>query len=108
MDEVSLHSDALNESQQATSRDFDSKEQCAIFTFAKALPPNSKARLSVSFRADITGRMAGYYKSLGGADSKTICALTQFQVGSSPFVYCIVPDMLFSAHRCEASIPLLG
>ncbi|KAI0779918.1 peptidase family M1-domain-containing protein [Fomes fomentarius] len=79
VDEVSLHSDALNESQQATSRDFDSKEQRAIFTFAKALPPNSKARLSVSFKADITGRMAGYYRSLGGTDGKTICALTQFQ-----------------------------
>ncbi|RPD63715.1 hypothetical protein L227DRAFT_496652 [Lentinus tigrinus ALCF2SS1-6] len=79
LDEVSLHSGAPEAIQTPSSVDFDPVQQRVIFTFANALPADSTARLSISFKADITGHMMGYYKSTGGADGKTIYALTQFQ-----------------------------
>ena len=82
-----MHSDALNDVQNASSTEFDSVQQRVIFTFSKALPADSTARLTISFKADITDHMMGYYKSTGGTDGKTICALTQFQV-SHDLVMC--------------------
>ncbi|RDX48017.1 hypothetical protein OH76DRAFT_1484207 [Lentinus brumalis] len=79
LDQVSLHSDALHVQQEPSSKDFDPVRQRVVFTFADALPADSTARLTIAFKAAITGHMMGYYKSTGGADGKTIYALTQFQ-----------------------------
>ncbi len=80
LDQVSLHSDALHVQQEPSSKEFDPVQQRVVFTFADALPADSTARLTIAFKAAITGHMMGYYKSTGGADGKTIYALTQFQV----------------------------
>ncbi|KAI0743398.1 peptidase family M1-domain-containing protein [Daedaleopsis nitida] len=71
------------DAQDAVAREFDAVQQRAIFTFAKALPAGSTAQLTISFDAPITDHMMGYYKSTGGADGKTIYALTQFQPTSA-------------------------
>ena len=108
LDEVSLHSDASKEVQQPSTTEIDSKDQRVIFAFAKALPARSEARLTISFKADITGHMAGYYKSLGGADGKTVCALTQFQVRSIHILSFVDPYSPGLAHGRETGFSLLG
>lgn len=80
LDKILLWSTAAETTVQAPSWiQFDTVQQRAIFNFGRKLPANSIAQLQISFKADITGRLAGYYKSTGGADGKTIYALTQFQ-----------------------------
>ncbi|KAI0717276.1 peptidase family M1-domain-containing protein [Cerioporus squamosus] len=79
LDHVLLQSDALHALQEPCSREFDADQQRVVFTFTEALPADSAARLTISFKAAITGHLMGYYKSTGGADGKTIYALTQFQ-----------------------------
>ena len=81
--DVSLQSgtsDGAAEVQTATAREFDETNERGIFSFAKALPAGSKARLSVAFKGELTGDMLGYYRSTGGPDGKIKYTLTQFEV----------------------------
>ena len=78
--DISLHSGALKDIQPATASNIDEKNERGIFTFAKALPADSKARLSVSFKGTLTGDMLGYYRSTGGKDGELTYTLTQFEV----------------------------
>ena len=82
LSEVSLHSDALQSYQTPSATEYDDKRQRVAFTFPDALPANTIARLKLAFKADISTRMMGYYKSTGGKDRGTVYALTQFQVCS--------------------------
>ncbi|KAI0713398.1 peptidase family M1-domain-containing protein [Earliella scabrosa] len=80
--DVSLQSgtsDGAAEVQNATAREFDETNERGTFSFAKALPAGSKARLSVAFKGELTGDMLGYYRSTGGPDGKIKYTLTQFE-----------------------------
>ncbi|KAI8998978.1 leucyl aminopeptidase [Trametes punicea] len=77
--DVSLKSDALENVQVASSREFDNVNERGIFSFEKALPANAKARLSVSFKGELTGDMLGYYRSTGGKEGELKYTLTQFE-----------------------------
>ncbi|RDX52652.1 hypothetical protein OH76DRAFT_1553921 [Lentinus brumalis] len=77
--DVSLQSDALKNVQSVASTKFDEANERGIFSFAKALPANSKARLSLSFKGPLTGDMMGYYRSTGGKDGELTYTLTQFE-----------------------------
>ena len=66
--------------QSATSRQFDETNERGIFSFPKALPVGSKARLSLSFKGPLTNDMLGYYRSTGGKDGELTYTLTQFEV----------------------------
>ena len=110
LSDVSLHSDALQSTQQPSSTDFDDANQRVLFTFPTALPADSGARLVISFKADINTRLMGYYKSTGGKDGKTVYALTQFQVKyeiSLHFVHT-VSLIVSPANSSATCIPLLG
>ena len=80
LEEVHLRSEGSDVSQSASSKEYEPVHQRTTFTFPKTLPAHSKARLTITFSAEITGHMMGYYKSIGGQDGKTVYALTQFQV----------------------------
>ncbi|KAI0373350.1 leucyl aminopeptidase [Pilatotrama ljubarskyi] len=77
--DVSLQSAALEGVQTASAREFDTANERGIFSFAKALPADSKARLSVTFKGELTGDMLGYYRSTGGKDGELKYTLTQFE-----------------------------
>ncbi|KAM5543145.1 hypothetical protein V8D89_003019 [Ganoderma adspersum] len=79
LSDVYLHSEALQNTQEPSSIDFDDTNQRVLFMFPATLPADSKARLSISFKADINTQLMGYYKSIGGTEDKIIYALTQFQ-----------------------------
>ncbi|CDO74865.1 hypothetical protein BN946_scf185004.g15 [Trametes cinnabarina] len=77
--DVSLKSDALQDVQTTSSREFDTANERGIFSFAKALPQDAKGRLSVTFKGELTGDMLGYYRSSGGKDGELKYTLTQFE-----------------------------
>ncbi|KAJ8489143.1 hypothetical protein ONZ51_g3140 [Trametes cubensis] len=77
--EVTLRSESLEDVQTASSRDFDAENERGIFSFTKPLPANAKARLSVSYKGELTGDMLGYYRSTGGKDGELKYTLTQFE-----------------------------
>ena len=105
LSEVSLHSDALQSYQTPSATEFDDKRQRWAFTFPKALPANSTARLKIAFKANISTHMMGYYKSTGGKDGKTVYALTQFQVCSGLSVDVL---SLICAETLPLSLQLQG
>ncbi|KAI0695406.1 peptidase family M1-domain-containing protein [Cerioporus squamosus] len=77
--DVSLQSDALGSVQSAASTRFDDANERGIFSFEKALPAASNARLSLSFKGPLTADLLGYYRSTGGKDGELPYALTQFE-----------------------------
>ena len=84
--DITLQSSVLQDVQSATSRQFDEANERGIFSFPSALPADSKARLSLSFKGPLTGDMMGYYRSTGGKDGELTYTLTQFEVtGLSDF-----------------------
>ena len=66
--------------QTASSRYFDERFERGLFSFPEPLPKGAKARLSLAFKGPLTSDLLGYYRSTGGADGKTVYALTQFEV----------------------------
>ncbi|KAH9923984.1 leucyl aminopeptidase [Epithele typhae] len=74
-----LTDSGLGDRQVAQSRSFDDKLERGIFTFASPFPQGSRVRMTLTFKDDLSGDMLGYYLSRGGADGKTVYALTQFQ-----------------------------
>ncbi len=79
--DVSLQSGSdAQDVQTASAREFDDANERGIFSFGKALPAGSKARISVSFKGELTGDMLGYYRSTGGKDGGIKYTLTQFEV----------------------------
>ncbi|KAI0806986.1 peptidase family M1-domain-containing protein [Fomes fomentarius] len=78
--DVSLQSGTdAQDVQTASAREFDDANERGIFSFGKALPAGSKARISVSFKGELTGDMLGYYRSTGGEDGGIKYTLTQFE-----------------------------
>ncbi|KAI9056855.1 leucyl aminopeptidase [Trametes sanguinea] len=77
--DVSLKSEALQDVQTASEREFDTANERGVFSFAKPLPQNAKGRLSVTFKGELTGDMLGYYRSSGGKDGELKYTLTQFE-----------------------------
>ena len=107
LSDVYLHSEALQSTQEPSSTEFDNTNQRVLFTFPTNLPADSKARLSISFKADINTQLMGYYKSIGGTKDKIVYALTQFQVSSKNYTYrshCM-PHSFSSLQRRDALFP---
>jgi aminopeptidase 2 len=75
-----MHSNALKIEQSQSSEYFDTDAERVTYSFPTALPAGSKAELCIGFRGDLTGGMAGYYKSSWEHEGKTkFYALTQFE-----------------------------
>ncbi len=87
LSDVSLYSETLQNTQEPSSIDFNDTNQRVLFTFPTTLPADSKAELSVSFKAGINTQLMGYYKSTGGKDGNVVYALTQFQVSCECLTY---------------------
>lgn len=100
--EVTLRSESLQDVQTASSRDFDTENERGIFSFAKPLPANAKARLSVSYKGELTGDMLGYYRSSGGKDGELKYTLTQFEVVTS------ISNSMLAVYLASNSQQLLG
>ncbi|KAH9923974.1 ERAP1-like C-terminal domain-containing protein [Epithele typhae] len=81
--DVALRLDGAAAAQAATAREYDAKTQRATFTFAAPLRKGAKARLSVAFANELDASLMGYYRSTGGADGRTVYALTQFEPTSA-------------------------
>ncbi|KAI0637348.1 leucyl aminopeptidase [Trametes polyzona] len=78
--DVSLKSGgSLENVQTASGQEFDPVNERAVFSFAKALSAGTSARLSATFKGDLTGDMLGYYYSTGGKDGELKYTLTQFE-----------------------------
>ncbi|KAI0781326.1 leucyl aminopeptidase [Trametes elegans] len=78
--DVSLRTAARADTTQAAAgREFDAANERGIFSFPKALDAGAKARLSVTFKGELTGDMLGYYRSTGGKDGDLKYTLTQFE-----------------------------
>ncbi|KAI0668551.1 leucyl aminopeptidase [Trametes maxima] len=77
--DVSLQSEGASDIQAAATSEFDTVNERGIFSFAKPLAAGTKARLSASFKGELTGDMLGYYYSTGGKDGELKYTLTQFE-----------------------------
>ncbi|KAL9714866.1 Aminopeptidase 2 mitochondrial [Leucoagaricus gongylophorus] len=79
---ATLHSDALKTDQIFGEHNIsiDQKSERVTYGLNETLPAGSKASFKVAFKGELTGSMAGYYKSAYEKDGQTKhCALTQFE-----------------------------
>lgn len=51
-----------------------------VYSLSKPLLKGASARLSVTFKGELNGKMVGYYRSAGGKDRELKYTLTQFEV----------------------------
>lgn len=81
--DVTITADSLKEPQAPNSLSFDAASERAYLKFPTAFSAGSKAQLKVSFDAQLTGSMMGYYYSTWEKDGKKqYYTLTQFEVRS--------------------------
>lgn len=78
--DVSITADSLKTAQAPKSLSLDAAAERATVVFPTTLPKSSKAQLRVTFDAQLTGNMMGYYYSTEETDGKKqVYTLTQFE-----------------------------
>lgn len=78
---MSVKADLLKEEQAPASQSFDAEAERTTLQFSSSLPAGSKAQLKVTYDAQLTGNMMGYYYSTWEKDGKKqYYTLTQFEV----------------------------
>ena len=79
--DVSIKADSLKEEQAPVSQSFDAAPERMTLQFPTSFPAGSKAQLKVTYDAQLTGNMMGYYYSTWEKEGrKQYYTLTQFEV----------------------------
>ncbi|PCH38958.1 hypothetical protein WOLCODRAFT_141023 [Wolfiporia cocos MD-104 SS10] len=97
LSEIALFSAAFSAELLPSSLSFDDSEERGILAFSNALPEGSNAQLKIAFEGELTGSMAGYYRSLGGKDRKEVYSLTQFEPTSAHYAFPCWDEPLLKA-----------